>query len=72
MVIQRPGHLTELDKLLKNYPVVSIIGARQVGKTTLARMLSARRKGKVRHFDLEDPRDLIDDLKKGLRACERK
>jgi predicted AAA+ superfamily ATPase len=57
-MIPRNGHLAELEKLLKNYPVVSIVGARQVGKTTLARMLSARRKGKVRHFDLEDPRDL--------------
>jgi predicted AAA+ superfamily ATPase len=50
--------LAELERLLKNHPVVSIVGARQVGKTTLARMLSARRKGQVRHFDIEDPRDL--------------
>ncbi len=57
-MIPRPGHLAELERLLKNYPVVSIVGARQIGKTTLARMLSARRKGEVRHFDLEDPWDL--------------
>lgn len=57
-MIPRKGHLAELEKLLKSFPVVSIVGARQIGKTTIARMLSARRKGHVRHFDLEDPRDL--------------
>ena len=57
-VIQRKGHLGELQRLLKSFPVVAIVGARQTGKTTLARMLSAARRGPVRHFDLEDPRDL--------------
>jgi uncharacterized protein len=58
-VIPRRAHLAELERLLERFPVVSIVGARQIGKTTLARTLSARRKGAVRHFDLEDPRDLI-------------
>ena len=57
-MIPRKGHLGELQRLLKSFPVVAIVGARQIGKTTLARMLSAQRKGPVRHFDLEDPRDL--------------
>jgi len=39
-------------KRIKNFPVVAILGARQVGKTTLAKSL------KYDHFfDLENPRD---------------
>ena len=57
-MIPRQGHLNELQRLLQGFPVVGIVGARQVGKTTLARTLSAQRTGPVRHFDLEDPRDL--------------
>jgi hypothetical protein len=38
--------------------VVGILGARQVGKTTLARQLEARYDGPVSSFDLEDPTDL--------------
>ncbi len=57
-VISRKSHLNELERLLKNFPVVAIVGARQIGKTTLARILASRRRGPVRHFDLEDPRDL--------------
>jgi predicted AAA+ superfamily ATPase len=37
--------------------VVALLGARQVGKTTLARELVKKRKGHT-FFDLEDPRDL--------------
>jgi predicted AAA+ superfamily ATPase len=44
--------------LLERFPVVGIIGARQVGKTTLARQLAAGDFDKVTIFDLEDPRDL--------------
>lgn len=37
---------------------MAILGARQVGKSTLARGLAAARGGKTSYFDLEDPRDL--------------
>jgi len=37
--------------------VVGIIGPRQIGKTTLARLLARRWKGPVTVFDLEDPGD---------------
>lgn len=57
-MIQRAWHAKELQRLLRSFPVVAIVGARQIGKTTLARMLSSERKGPVRRFDLEDPRDL--------------
>ncbi len=38
--------------------MVAILGARQVGKTTLAREFSNRRRGPTARFDLEDPDDL--------------
>lgn len=57
-LIERPRHLEELQGLLERHPVVGILGARQVGKTTLARQLTARYDGPVSFFDLEDPTDL--------------
>jgi len=36
-MITRRQHLQTIRRLLKTYPVVAILGARQVGKTTLAR-----------------------------------
>ncbi len=44
--------------MLSHHPVVAIIGARQVGKTTLARQLTARWTEPFTIFDLEDPNDL--------------
>lgn len=57
MLISRPAHLAELRRKLDNNPVVALLGARQVGKTTLARALAAELDAAA-HFDLEDPRDL--------------
>lgn len=57
-MIRRPRHLGAVERLLERYPVVAILGARQVGKTTLARQVSRRRGGPVRWYDLEDPMDL--------------
>ena len=56
-MIPRPTHLTELTRKLSRNPVVALLGARQVGKTTLARMLADTRR-RVTWFDLEDPRHL--------------
>ncbi len=56
-VIQRPRHLAAVENLLRQFPVVAILGARQIGKTTLARQLANRRKGTVTVFDLESPED---------------
>lgn len=50
--------LATLEAALSANPVVAILGARQVGKTTLARALAARRRGKATFFDLERPEDL--------------
>ena len=64
MVVRR-RHLRVVSKLLRNYPVVAILGARQVGKTTLAQQLLERRDGPGERFDLEDPADLarLDDAR---------
>ena len=56
--IVRSAHLEALARLLAQSPVVAILGARQVGKTTLARAFAAGRRGPVTFFDLERPADL--------------
>ncbi|MBD3291215.1 AAA family ATPase, partial [candidate division KSB1 bacterium] len=45
-------------KLLAHFPVVAILGARQVGKTTLAKMLIPRLPKENVYIDLENPADL--------------
>ncbi len=57
-VIPRPGHLARLQHLLKVNPVVALIGARQVGKTTLANQLAGEWPGPSHVFDLESAADL--------------
>jgi predicted AAA+ superfamily ATPase len=52
--IRRGGHLSEVKRLLRHHPVVGILGARQVGKTTLAAMVASRWRRQVTRFDLED------------------
>jgi predicted AAA+ superfamily ATPase len=63
MIIERLRHLHRLTDLLTRYPIVAILGARQVGKTTLARQLVARTDTPTTVFDLENPIDLarLDD-----------
>lgn len=58
MEIRRAPELEILKKLVKDNPVVCILGPRQCGKTTLSRQFVRLWKGKVTIFDLEDPRDL--------------
>ena len=56
--IPRSTHLRNLVRLLRENPVVALLGARQVGKTTLAGDLMRQRRGPAVRFDLENPRDL--------------
>lgn len=56
-MINRDKELKTITKLLRRHPVVGIVGARQVGKTTLARMIDARKKGPYAYFDLENAED---------------
>jgi uncharacterized protein len=54
-MIDRPAHLQSVKRLLTRFPVVGLLGARQVGKTTLAATIGRNFKGEVTRFDLEDP-----------------
>ena len=56
-MIPREGHRRALERLLSRAPVVALLGARQVGKTTLAREVARRRKGSTHFFDLESSAD---------------
>ncbi|MCK6528433.1 ATP-binding protein [Myxococcota bacterium] len=57
-MIPRRRHVDHLRLLLQEFPVVGILGPRQVGKTTLARQVAVHEGGPVHFFDLEDPRDV--------------
>jgi predicted AAA+ superfamily ATPase len=57
-MIQRARELALLRDLLRRYPVVGIVGARQVGKTTLARMLMRSAPRPTHLFDLENADDV--------------
>ena len=58
MQIARQHHLRRVKQLLREFPVVALLGARQVGKSTLARQLVAARRAPTTWFDLENPADL--------------
>ena len=54
-MIERRFHLRTVTRLLSRFPVVGLLGARQVGKTTLAAAIARNSKVDVTRFDLEDP-----------------
>lgn len=56
LMLRREEHLRTLRRLLRSFPVVALIGPRQVGKTTLAREFAAG--ARATRFDLEDERDV--------------
>jgi len=66
-VIERTWHVERLTRLLRQFPVVALVGARQVGKSTLARAAAERASGGATILDLEDPRALA----RALRAVRR-
>ncbi len=53
--ILRSDLVSSIRSRLREFPVVALVGARQVGKTTLARQVLAAWKGRTQFFDLEDP-----------------
>lgn len=57
-MVGRKNELEALRRLLRRNPVVGIVGARQVGKTTLARALVRGWRGETSYFDLEHPQDM--------------
>lgn len=58
-MIERRTYLHLLQEQIKIHPVVALLGPRQCGKTTLAKIFSASYEGKIHHFDLENPQDLL-------------
>lgn len=71
-MLARTDHQKRLGELLRQFPVVGLIGARQAGKSTLARSIVATRRGPVAFFDLEDPTDAarLQDPMLALRQLE--
>jgi predicted AAA+ superfamily ATPase len=57
-MILRSSELTPLQALLRQFPVVAIIGPWHVGKATLARQMAKQTSGNVTIFDLENPTDI--------------
>lgn len=57
-MLPRPRLVRQIQNRLARNPAVALLGPRQCGKTTLARMIMAESPQAVR-FDLEDPRDLL-------------
>ncbi len=54
-MVLRARHLEQVEGLLRRHPVVAIIGARQIGKTTLAQEIGRRSTADMVYFDLENP-----------------
>lgn len=57
-MIDRELHRRHITGLMRRFPVVAILGARQVGKTTLANQIVPAVSERSTRFDLEDPADL--------------
>ncbi len=49
----------DIQRLLMSFPVVGILGPRQIGKTTLAKRLVSQSTEKVMYLDLENPDDQL-------------
>ena len=58
MQVPRNDHLHRVRLLLREFPVVALLGTRQVGKSTLGRQVVASRRGPTTWFDLENPADV--------------
>lgn len=56
-MLERPDALSRIQALFRSHPCVAILGPRQCGKTTLARMMGAT-ESNFTFFDLESPLDL--------------
>jgi uncharacterized protein len=51
-------HVQRITRLLKRFSVVALLGARQVGKTTLAGLIAPALSDHNTRFDLENPADV--------------
>src|SRR4030067_2521151 len=57
-MINRTGETDALRGLLRRHPVVGIVGARQVGKTALARNIAESSRPPAIFYDLENTEDM--------------
>jgi predicted AAA+ superfamily ATPase len=57
LMIERRQEFDTIKTLLKRNPVVGIIGARQVGKTTLEQQFAEKTSAAAIYYDLENPED---------------
>ena len=55
MIIKRPFYINQLNTAVKRSPVTALLGPRQCGKTTIARMFGKNRV--TTFFDLESKSD---------------
>ncbi|HSR53481.1 MAG TPA: ATP-binding protein [Acidobacteriota bacterium] len=58
MIVPRPNALKRVERALELNPVAGLLGPRQCGKTTLARMVADREEETCEFFDLENPVDV--------------
>ena len=58
-ILKRQYYIDKITFLFKVNPILAILGPRQCGKTTLARMVAAQFSEPVHWFDLENPTDLM-------------
>ena len=58
-MIERLAQIDHIKSLLSQNPIVAIIGARQVGKTTITYEIEKHWKAPSTRFDCEDPHDLV-------------
>lgn len=54
--MKRPAFIEKIEQAFNSHPIVAILGPRQCGKTTIARMYTEDKDS--HYFDLEDPTDL--------------
>ena len=54
-MIKHTDKLNQIKSGFDRSPIVSMIGLRQSGKTTLAKEFASQYQGTCTHFDLEDP-----------------
>ncbi len=57
-MLDRLSHLAAIKRLFRSHRAVAILGPRQIGKTTLARLYAANQGTPVHHIDLENTDDL--------------
>ena len=57
-MITRSNHMRTVQDRLDAFPVVAILGPRQIGKTTLAQQVADAFTGPTHGLDLEHPADL--------------